>query len=154
MGVGDQNSEEDQKPESSSAGVGKEVSQSENGDRTEVGSHDQNESSGSKVPPPRPAPPLTPASSISKPDTPPETPTKQQGKDETTDVTAAKADGETDSKKDSESVAGTENSEVSDKKDKLDDKLEEVTEKAKQWGSMLSITIYNIVVQIRFDFDS
>lgn len=91
----------------------------------------ESEKKGSKVPPPRPAPPLTPASSVCKPDTPPGTP--KHGEDADNDI-----------KIDNDHVAESENMEAGEsgkfdadgKKDKVDERLEEVAEKAKQWGSM------------------
>lgn len=82
----------------------------------------------SKVPPPRPNPPLTPSSSLCRPDTP----TEVESSVET-------ASGETPSQADGE------------KKDRIDEKLEEVTQKAREWGSkfpFVKFCIFNFSIYI------
>lgn len=70
----------------------------------------------SKVPPPRPAPP---SSSAAKPETPPSSPIQS--------TPSAAADDDVDPPETSE--------DTQTKKDAVDEKLEQVTEKAKAWGS-------------------
>ena len=82
-----------------------------NGDASTTASEGENRRS-SKVPPPRPNPPLTTGASISKEEN----------------------DGDDDKTKTEKSGDTTEQG-SDGKKDRLDDKLEEVAGKAKEWGS-------------------
>lgn len=117
--IGGKEKESEEKATSDEGVTNQEVSAGDTQLSTETDDTTSEEKVGGKVPPPRPAPPLTPASSVCKPDTPPPSPTKS---------TPTTGDDDAAETPDTDTDTGT-------KKDKMDEKLEQVTEKAKAWGS-------------------
>lgn len=102
-------------------------------DDTAANSRNDDESSGSfvthkstKVPPPRPNPPLTPASSINKHDDEISIDSRESIQQSSTTV-AQEAE--------SSGAGGDSTGDDSGKKDRIDEKLDEVAGKAKEWGS-------------------
>lgn len=97
-------------------------------------SHSAPEKSGGKVPPPRPKPPLTPATSLCKPDASTEgdseKPTSESGASGGSGPGSVTGGDDTGSTTESETA----------KKDKIDEKLDEVAGKAKEWGSKLFLS--------------